>query len=98
MIRPYRDLWAIVETARCLALGTLLVLIEGQVQARLNPRMIEQLIVFATRHKREASHIGEHRSIAILCVEPQQRAFLRKVGGCRIPANGRVRLSAFLST
>ncbi len=38
LIRSHRDLWAIVETARCLALGTLLVLIEGQVQARLNPR------------------------------------------------------------
>jgi hypothetical protein len=38
--------------------------------------MIEQVIVFAARHKREASHIGEHGSIAILPIQPQKSAFL----------------------
>jgi hypothetical protein len=93
----HRDLGAIVETAYHWAFGTLLELIGGQVQARLDQRMIEQMIVFATRHKREASHIGKHRSIAVLPVEPEQRAFLWKLMSRQIPANGRERLAQFLS-
>jgi hypothetical protein len=45
------------------------------VQPPLNQRMIEQVIVFAAGHKREASHISEHSSIAILPVKAQQGAF-----------------------
>jgi len=41
------------------------------VQPRLNERVIEQAIVFAARHKREASHIGKHSSRAILPIEPR---------------------------
>ncbi len=74
-IRSHRDLWAIEETACCLAFGTVLHLIGGQVQPCLNQRMIEQTIVFASRHIRKASEIGEHRPIAILPVKPDQRAF-----------------------
>ena len=59
--------------------------------------MIEQAIFFAARHKREPSHIGKHGSSAILPIEPQQRAFLRKVGGNQISANGREAPSQFLS-
>ena len=44
-------------------------------QTRLNERMIEQIIVFATGHKREPSHIREHCPIPILSIEPQQGAF-----------------------
>lgn len=72
----HRDLGAIVETALHLTFGTLLELVGRQVQTRLNQRMIEQVIVFATGHKRETSHIGEHNPIAILSIEPEQRAFL----------------------
>jgi len=89
LIGSHRDLGAIIETARCLALGTLLELIGGQVQARLNQRMIEQVIVFAARHKRERGHIGEHDPVAILPVEPRASCVR---GGCvvgrQIPTNG----------
>lgn len=63
--------WTIVEATRCLAFGTLLDLIGGPVQSRLNQRMIEQVRAFAAHDTREASHIGEHRSIAIVSVEPE---------------------------
>ena len=69
----HRDLWTIIEVALHLTFGTLLGLIGGQVQARLNQRMVEQVIVFATGHEREPSHISEHGSVAILPVEPQER-------------------------
>src|SRR5258708_39734152 len=46
-------------------------------------------------HKREPSHIGEHRPIAILPIEAQQGAFLRKLVGSQIPANGGTRLAQF---
>ncbi len=65
-------------------------------QARLNLRMIEQIIVLATRHKREASHIGKHRPIPILAIEAEQRAFLWELMGSQIPANGRDPLAQFL--
>jgi hypothetical protein len=66
-------------------------------QTGLDQRMIKQVIVFAARHKREPSHIGEYGSIAILPIEPQQCAFLWELRGCQIPANGRERLAQFLS-
>jgi hypothetical protein len=74
-IGPDRDLWTVVEAAHHLTFGSLLHLIGGQVQACLNERMVEQAIVFPAGDKREASHIGEDRSIAILPIEPHQRAF-----------------------
>src|SRR6266436_4464897 len=74
-IGSHRDLWAVVQRANHLTFGTLLNLIGRQVQPRLNEWMVEQVIVLAARHKRKASHIGEHRSIAILPIEPEQRAF-----------------------
>jgi hypothetical protein len=46
------------------------------VQTGLNQRVIEQAIVFAPSHKRKTGEIGEHGSIAILSIEPEQRAFL----------------------
>ncbi len=65
-------------------------------QTCLNERMIEDAVLFAADHKRKASYIGEHSSRAILPVEPQQRAFLRKVVGSQIPANGGDPLAQFL--
>jgi hypothetical protein len=75
-IGSHRDRGAIVEGALHLTFGALLGLIGGEGQPRLKQRMIEQVIVFAARHKREASHIGEHGSIAILPIQPQKSAFL----------------------
>ena len=59
--------------------------------------MIEHAVFFAARHKREGGHIGKHGSRAILPIEPQQRAFLRKVVGRQVPTNGREPLAQFLS-
>ncbi len=74
-LRSHWDFRAIVQTAYHVAFGTLLELIGRQVQARLNLRMIEQAVVFATGHERKTGEIGKHRSIAILPIEPEQRAF-----------------------
>jgi hypothetical protein len=65
----HRDLRAIVEAAHHWAFRALLELIRGQVQLRLNQRMIEQAIVFPTGHKHEPSYIGEHGPVAVLPVE-----------------------------
>ncbi len=66
-----RNLWAIGEAARPLTFGTLLELVGREVQTGLDQRMIEQVIIFAASDKREASSIGEHRSIAIVPIEPE---------------------------
>ena len=42
----HRDLWAVVEAAHDLAFRALLELIGGQVQARLDERVIEQRVLF----------------------------------------------------
>jgi len=94
-IGSHRDRWTIVETAHHLAFRALLELIGGQVQASLNQRMIEEVRVFPTHHEREACHIGEHCSIAVLPIEPEQCAFLWKLMSCQIPANGRKPLAQF---
>jgi hypothetical protein len=73
---PHWHLWAIVETAHRLALWTLLELIRGKMQTRLDQRMIEGSILFATRHKREARQISKHGSRAVLAVEPEEGACL----------------------
>src|SRR5260370_7365377 len=69
-------LWAVVETAHRLALWTLLELIRGKMQTRLDQRMIEGSILFATRHKRETRQISKHGSRAVLAVEPEEGACL----------------------
>lgn len=95
-IRSHWDLWAVIETACHLTFGTLLELIRWQMQTCLNEWMIKQVIVFATDDKGEPSHIGEHSPVAILSVEAQQRAFLRKVVGRQILTNGGESLTQFL--
>jgi hypothetical protein len=49
--------------------------------------MVEQVIVFPAHHKREPSHIGEHRPIAILSIQPQERVQSVEVIRRQIPAN-----------
>ena len=73
---PHGYLWAIVEAANHLAFWTLLKLIGGQMQTRLDERMIEHAVLFATGHERESSQIGEHGPGAILSVEPEKSTFL----------------------
>jgi hypothetical protein len=72
----HRNLRAVVEAAHRLAFRTLLELIRRQVQTCLNERMIEDGVLFAAGHKREACHIGEHSPGAILSVESEQNACL----------------------
>jgi hypothetical protein len=69
---PYRDLRAIVEAAHRPTFWTLLQLIRGQMQTRLDKRVIEHRVVFAADHEREASQIAEDGSGPILPVEPEQ--------------------------
>lgn len=95
-IGPDWDLWTVGEAAHHVTFGALLELVGRQVQACLNEWMVEQTRVFPAGHQREASHIGEDRSIALLPVTPDQRAFWWELRGSQRPANGRESLASFL--
>src|SRR5258708_22978195 len=64
-----RHLWTVVEAAHHLAFRALLKLIGWQVQAGLNEWMIEDAVLFATRHQRGARQIGEDGSSPILACQ-----------------------------
>ena len=57
-------------------------------QPCLNQRVIQHMVLFAAGHKGEASQIREYSPGAILTVEPQQGAFLRKLVRCEVATNG----------
>ena len=71
--RSHRHLWTVVETADHLAFWALLELIRGEVQTRLDQRMVEHAVVLPSRHKREARYLGECSPRTILPVESEQR-------------------------
>jgi hypothetical protein len=85
---PYRHLRTVVEAPHDLTFRSLLELIRGQMQTHLDERMIKHGVLFAAGHKGEASQIGEHSPGAILTVEPQQGAFLRKLVRREVATNG----------
>jgi hypothetical protein len=68
--RSHRYLRTIVEAAHDLTFRTLLELIRGQVQTRLDERMIEHRVLFAARYKGETSQVCQHGPRAILAIEP----------------------------
>jgi hypothetical protein len=76
---------------------TLLELIWRQVQTRLDQRMIEGGVLFATGHKREPSQISEHGSCPILTVEPEQGVCLWKLLCREIPTDSGEALAQFRS-
>src|SRR5690348_1279948 len=61
----HRYLWTVVETAHRPAFWALLKLIWGQMQTGLDLRLIKDAVLFATRHKREASQVRENCSRAV---------------------------------
>lgn len=93
----HRYLWAVVEPALRLAFWTLLDLIWGQMQTSVDLRMIKDAVLFATRHKREASQLREDCSRAVLAVEPQQAMLRQELLRCEVARDGGKRLSQFLS-
>jgi hypothetical protein len=93
---PHRHVWAVVEAAHDLAFWTLLELIGRQVQTRLDQRMIEYRVLFATRHEGETGQISEHGSRPILSIESQQGACLWKLVRREVTRDGRERLAQFL--
>src|SRR6266700_1356917 len=92
-----RHVWTIIEAAHHLAFRALLGLIRRQVQTRLDERMIENGVLFATRHEGEASQIGEDCPSAILTIEPEQRICCWELVRCEIATNGRKPLTQFHS-
>ena len=84
-------------TAVCGLTQEMVKLIGRQMQPRLDQWVIEHAVLFATGHIREASHIGEHGSVAILAVEPEQCTFWWELMGRQIPANGGEPLAQFLA-
>jgi hypothetical protein len=67
------------------------------VQPRLNQRMVEQAVVFATGHKREPRQISQHSPVPILAIEAEQRLFLRELIRREIGADGGEALAQFRS-
>jgi hypothetical protein len=59
----------------------LLELIGRQVETRLDKRMIKHAVLFATGNIRKASHIGEHRPIPIVPIEPRASRVLVRADG-----------------
>src|SRR5450755_384370 len=94
---PYRYFRTIVQATHYLTLWTLLDLIRGKVQTRLDKRVIENAVVFATRHKSKANQVGEDCPGAILAVEPQQGKLLWEMIRCEIALNRREALAEFYS-
>ncbi len=92
---PYRHRRTVVEAPHERTFRSLLELIRGQVQTRLDKRMIEYRVLLASGHESEASEIGEHSPRAILSVEPEQGALLRKLERRQISTNGRESLAQF---
>jgi len=74
----HRHRLAVIETAHHLAFRALLDLIGRKMETRLDERVIKNAVVFATGHKRQARHIGEHRPSAILAIEPRASCVLEK--------------------
>ena len=95
-LRSHRHVGAVVEATCDLAFRTALVPIGGQVQARLDERMIEHGVVFAAHHKRESCQIGDDGSRAILPIQPEQGTFLREMMRLQIAPDGPERLTQFL--
>jgi hypothetical protein len=95
-LRAYRHLRAVVEATYRLAFRALLDLIGGQMQTRLDERVIEYGVVFAAGDKGEVGHICKHRPGAILPVEPQQGTRLWKLVRAEIARNRPECLAQFL--
>lgn len=58
--------------------------------------IVKEAIVFAMRHTCQASHIGEHCSIAIVPITPEQHVFVWKPMGSRVLANGGTSFAQYL--
>lgn len=65
-------------------------------QTRLDQRMIQGGVLFAARHKREASQIGEYGSCPISAIEPEQHTLLRELTCLEIACDGKEPLTQFL--
>src|SRR3989440_8218568 len=83
-LRPHWHCWAVVETAHDLTFRTLLDLIGGQVQTRLDEWVVEHRVLFAAGHVGETSQVCQHGPGAILSVEPQQSTRLWELVRCEV--------------
>src|SRR6266566_9597598 len=93
----HRHFQAVVEAADDLTFRTLLELIGGQMQTRLDQRVIEHRVLFAASHEGEAREIGEHGPRAILPVEPKQATCWRELVRCEVASDRRECLAQFHS-
>src|SRR5712691_5059270 len=93
---PHRHRLAVVEAAYDLTFRTLLGLIWGEVQTRLNERMIDYRVIFATSHEGEASQVRQRSSRAILSIEPEQGVLVWELVLREIPTKSRQALTQFL--
>src|SRR5258708_31447542 len=91
----HRYLWTVVEAARDLAFRTLLKLIWGKMQTCLDEWMIEHRVLFATRHKGEASEIREPCPAAIWSVWPNQGTPLWDLVCRQVTGDSRAALARF---
>ena len=71
-------------------------LIGGQVQARLDERVIEDGVLFPSCHESETSQVGEDRSGPILAIEPEQGPRLWDLMRGEVARDRRFALTQFL--
>jgi hypothetical protein len=77
--RANRHSWTVTEATGDLAFRALLELIRGEVQARLDERMIEDGVLLAAGNIREAGQVGEDRPRAVLAKDMEQGAFRQEL-------------------
>lgn len=84
-------IWTVVERTANITFCAPQMLIGRQVQTGLDGGAIEEAIVFAARDIREVGHIRDDRPGAILAIQAQECALLRKAVGFHIRLDGRLR-------
>ena len=95
--RSHRHIGAVVKAAHELALlSDAGAESFGRCVSRLDERMIQHGVVFATHHEREASQIRQHGSGAILPIEPEQGSLMRKLVHSEVATAGPEGLTQFL--
>jgi hypothetical protein len=66
-------------------------------QTRLEERVSEHRVLFATRHEGQASQVRKHSPSAILPIQPEQGTLLRDLVRSEVATDGREGLAQFHS-
>src|SRR5205085_9422555 len=95
-IWPHRDMGTVVELPQQVTFRAAELLIGRQMQTALDLWPIQDGVIFAAHHEREARQIGDDGSRAILPIQSQQGAARRKMVCLQIAPDGAERPAQFL--